>query len=53
MTTEIVNYQKASKRSKLQNQSVAEGFEVTELLTINQHSHQPETSDRIAHLPIT
>lgn len=37
MTTEIVNYQKASKRSKLQKSTRSEGFEITELLTINQH----------------
>jgi hypothetical protein len=37
MTTEIVKYQKASKRSKLQKSKRSGGFEVTELLTINQH----------------
>jgi len=36
MTTEIVKYQMASKRVKLQNQRVTEGFEDTDLLTINQ-----------------
>ncbi len=39
MTTEIVNYQKASKRSKLQKSTRSGGFEITELLTINQHGH--------------